>query len=52
MNLSLNLGLDVGADSEIESGRICSFEEQELEVFKRVKRELFVETPYLLIIDK
>ncbi|KAL1357894.1 uncharacterized protein [Arachis hypogaea] len=51
LNLSLNLGLDVGADSEMERGRIRSFEEQELEAFKRIKRELFGETPYLLIID-
>ncbi|KAK7401458.1 hypothetical protein VNO78_12964 [Psophocarpus tetragonolobus] len=51
LNLSMNLGLDVGADSEIERGRIRSFEEQEFEAFKRVKRELFGETPYLLIID-
>nr|KYP59888.1 hypothetical protein KK1_015330 [Cajanus cajan] len=51
LNLSLNLGLDVGADSEMERGRIRSFEEQEFEAFKRVKRELFGETPYLLIID-
>ncbi|XP_014499546.1 uncharacterized protein LOC106760644 [Vigna radiata var. radiata] len=51
LNLSLNLGLDVGADSEMERGRIRSFEDQEFEAFKRVKRELFGETPYLLIID-
>lgn len=51
LNLSLNLGLDVGADSEIERGRIRSFEEQEFEAFKRIKRELFGETPYLLVID-
>jgi len=51
LNLSLNLGLDVGADSEIERGRIRSFEDQEFEAFKRVKRELFGDTPYLLIID-
>ena len=51
LNLSLNLGLDVGADSEMERGRIRSLEEQEFEAFKRMKRELFGETPYLLIID-
>lgn len=51
LNLSRNFGLDVGADSEIERGRIRSFEEQELEAFKRIKRELFGDTPYLLIID-
>ncbi|CAK8564748.1 unnamed protein product [Lathyrus sativus] len=51
LNLSRNFGLDVGADSETERGRIRSFEEQELEAFKRIKRELFGDTPYLLIID-
>lgn len=51
LNLSLNLGLDVSADEERERGRIRSFEEQEMEAFKRVKRELFRELPYLLIID-
>ncbi|XP_027368877.1 uncharacterized protein LOC113874863 [Abrus precatorius] len=51
LNMSLNLGVDVGADSEMERGRIRSFEEQEFEAFKRIKRELFGETPYLLIID-
>ncbi|KAK7259859.1 hypothetical protein RIF29_25474 [Crotalaria pallida] len=51
LNLSLNLGLDVGADSEMERGRMRSFEEQEFEAFKRIKRELFGDTPYLLIID-
>ncbi|KAF7833849.1 P-loop containing nucleoside triphosphate hydrolase [Senna tora] len=51
LNLSLALSLDVGADSEMERGRIRSFEEQEFEAFKRIKRELFGDTPYLLIID-
>jgi hypothetical protein len=51
LNLSRNFGLDVGADTETERGRIRSFEEQEIEAFKRIKRELFGETPYLLIID-
>ncbi|KAK7829306.1 hypothetical protein CFP56_029538 [Quercus suber] len=51
LNLSLNLGLDVSADVEKERGRIRSFEEQEFETFKRVKRELFRDMPYLLIID-
>ncbi|XP_050246070.1 uncharacterized protein LOC126694076 [Quercus robur] len=51
LNLSLNLGLDVSADVEKERGRIRSFEEQEFEAFKRVKRELFRDMPYLLIID-
>ncbi|KAK2971951.1 hypothetical protein RJ640_004971 [Escallonia rubra] len=51
LNLSLNLGLDVSADGEKERGRIRSFDEQETEAFKRVKRELFREMPYLLIID-
>lgn len=48
LNLSLNIGLDVGADEEKERGRIRSFDEQQ--AFKRVKRELFRDTPYLLII--
>ncbi|KAL4618327.1 hypothetical protein ACB092_06G002100 [Castanea dentata] len=51
LNLSLHLGLDVSADVEKERGRIRSFEEQEFEAFKRVKRELFRDMPYLLIID-
>ncbi|TXG68130.1 hypothetical protein EZV62_009405 [Acer yangbiense] len=51
LNVSLNLGLDVSADAEKERGRIRSFEEQEFEAFKRVKRELFRDMPYLLIID-
>lgn len=51
LNLSLNLGLDLSADAERERGRIRSFDEQELEAFKRVKRELFRDMPYLLIID-
>jgi hypothetical protein len=51
LNLSLHLGLDVSAYVEKERGRIRSFEEQEFEAFKRVKRELFRDMPYLLIID-
>ncbi|XP_023749711.1 uncharacterized protein LOC111897991 [Lactuca sativa] len=51
LNLSLHLGLDVSADSEKERGRIRSFDELETEAFKRVKRELFRDIPYLLIID-
>ncbi|EOY11838.1 hypothetical protein QUC31_001516 [Theobroma cacao] len=51
LNLSLNLGLDVSADDEKERGGIRCFEEQEFEAFKRVKRELFRDMPYLLIID-
>lgn len=51
LNISLNMGLDVSADEEKERGRIRSFDEQESEAFKRVKRELFREMPYLLIID-
>ncbi|CAM8957539.1 unnamed protein product [Rhodiola kirilowii] len=51
LNLSLNLGLDVSADTEKERGRIRNFEEQESEAFKRIKRELFRDLPYLLIID-
>lgn len=51
LNISMNMGLDVSADEEKERGRIRSFEEQESEAFKRVKRELFRDMPYLLIID-
>ncbi|XP_065863022.1 uncharacterized protein [Euphorbia lathyris] len=51
LNLSLNLGMDVSADGEKERDRIRSFEEQEFDAFKRVKRELFRDIPYLLIID-
>ncbi|KAK9152294.1 hypothetical protein Syun_010603 [Stephania yunnanensis] len=51
LNLSRNLGLDVSAEPEKERGRIKSFEEQEIEAFLRVKRELFRDMPYLLIID-
>nr|XP_043630311.1 uncharacterized protein LOC122601629 [Erigeron canadensis] len=51
LNLSLNFGLDVSADIEEERGRIRSFDEQETEAFKRVKRELFRDMPFLLIID-
>ncbi|CAK7323898.1 unnamed protein product [Dovyalis caffra] len=51
LNLSHNLGLDVSADAEKERGRIRSFKEQENEAFERVKRELFRDMPYLLIID-
>ncbi|CAH1444244.1 unnamed protein product [Lactuca virosa] len=38
-------------DSEKERGRIRSFDELETEALKRVKRELFRDIPYLLIID-
>ncbi|GER56975.1 P-loop containing nucleoside triphosphatehydrolases superfamily protein [Striga asiatica] len=51
LNLSVSMGLDVSADEERERGRIRSFDEQESEAFKRVKRELFRDTPYLLVID-
>lgn len=51
LNISVNMGLDVSADEERERGRIRSFEEQESEAFKRVKRELFRDMPYLLVID-
>ncbi|KAI4320865.1 hypothetical protein MLD38_034305 [Melastoma candidum] len=51
LSLSLNLGLDVSADAEKERGHIRSFDEQEFDAFKRVKRELFRDSPYLLIID-
>ncbi|XP_058114504.1 uncharacterized protein LOC131257709 [Magnolia sinica] len=51
LNLSMNLGLDVSAETEKERGRIRSFDEQEFEAFQRVKRELFRDVPYLLVID-
>ncbi|KAL6543026.1 hypothetical protein OROHE_010546 [Orobanche hederae] len=51
LNISLKMGLDVGVDEERERGRIRSFDEQESEAFKRVKRELFRDMPYLLIVD-
>ncbi|XP_068642059.1 uncharacterized protein [Aristolochia californica] len=51
LNLSLNLGLDVSAEAEKERGRIRSFNEQEFDAFQRVKRDLFRDIPYLLIID-
>ncbi|XP_057795203.1 uncharacterized protein LOC131011409 [Salvia miltiorrhiza] len=51
LNISVNMGLDVSADEEKERGRMRSFDEQESEAFKRVKRELFRDMPYLLIID-
>ncbi|KAG0524674.1 hypothetical protein BDA96_07G231800 [Sorghum bicolor] len=51
LNISMNLGLDISAEAEKERGRIRSFEEQEFDAFQRVKRELFRDVPYLLIID-
>ncbi|XP_037442227.1 uncharacterized protein LOC119310664 [Triticum dicoccoides] len=51
LNLSGYLGLDISAEADREHGRIRSFEEQELDAFQRVKRELFRDVPYLLIID-
>lgn len=51
LNLSMNLRMDVSAEMERERGRIRSFEEQEMEAFQRVKRELFRDLPYLLVID-
>ncbi|KAH7388398.1 hypothetical protein KP509_16G074100 [Ceratopteris richardii] len=53
LNLSLFLGLDVGTESQIgpEQGRIRTFDEQEMEAFQRVKRELQRDVPYLLVID-
>lgn len=51
LNVSMNLGLDISAEAEKERGRIRSFEEQEFDAFQRVKRELFRDVPYLLIID-
>ncbi|XP_019098611.1 PREDICTED: uncharacterized protein LOC109131892, partial [Camelina sativa] len=46
LNLSFSLGLDVSADAEKDRGRLRSFDEQEFEAFKRIKRELFREMPY------
>ncbi|KAK1268762.1 hypothetical protein QJS04_geneDACA013770 [Acorus gramineus] len=51
LNLSVKLGLDVSAESEKERGRIRGFDEQEFDAFQRVKRELFRDVPYLLVID-
>ncbi|CAH2069775.1 unnamed protein product [Thlaspi arvense] len=51
LNLSFSLGLDVSADAEKDRGRLRSFDEQEFEAFKRIKRELFRDMPYLLVID-
>ncbi|KAG8057153.1 hypothetical protein GUJ93_ZPchr0002g26338 [Zizania palustris] len=51
LNLSMYLGLDISAEAEKERGRIRSFEEQEHDAFQRVRRELFRDVPYLLIID-
>ncbi|KAL5206465.1 hypothetical protein ABZP36_034674 [Zizania latifolia] len=51
LNLSMYLGLDISAEAEKERGRIRSFEEQEYDAFQRVRRELFRDVPYLLIID-
>lgn len=53
LNLSLFLGLDVGTESQVgpERGRVRTFDEQEMEAFQRVKRELQRDVPYLLIID-
>ncbi|ESQ42816.1 hypothetical protein EUTSA_v10012581mg [Eutrema salsugineum] len=51
LNLSFSLGLDMSADAEKDRGRLRSFDEQEFEAFKRIKRELFRDMPYLLVID-
>ncbi|XP_038974254.1 uncharacterized protein LOC120105655 [Phoenix dactylifera] len=51
LNLSMNLGLDVSAEAEKERARIRSFDEQEFDAFQRLKRELFRDVPYLLVID-
>ncbi|CAL4943173.1 unnamed protein product [Urochloa decumbens] len=51
LNLSINLQLDISAEAEKDRGRIRSFEEQEFDAFQRVKRELFRDVPYLLVID-
>ncbi|PKU84984.1 hypothetical protein MA16_Dca015200 [Dendrobium catenatum] len=51
LNLSTRLSLDVSAEAEKERGRIKSFDEQEFDTFQRVRRELFRDVPFLLIID-
>ncbi|KAJ3677581.1 hypothetical protein LUZ60_003305 [Juncus effusus] len=51
LNLSINLGLDLSMEAEKERGKLRSFEEQELDAFQRVKRELFRDIPFLIIID-
>ncbi|PKA51357.1 hypothetical protein AXF42_Ash002722 [Apostasia shenzhenica] len=51
LNLSARLGLDVSAETEKDRGRIRNFQEQEFDAFQRVKRELFRDVPYLLVID-
>ncbi|KAG6511059.1 hypothetical protein ZIOFF_029108 [Zingiber officinale] len=51
LNLSMKLGLDLSAEGEKERGRIRSFDEQEFDAFLRVKRELFRDIPYLLVVD-
>ncbi|KAI4996083.1 hypothetical protein ZWY2020_041181 [Hordeum vulgare] len=39
-------GLDISAEAEKEHGKIKSFEEEELDAFQRVKRELLRDVPY------
>lgn len=51
LNLATKLGLDVSAEAEKERGRIRSFDEQEIDAFDKVKRELFRDIPYLVVID-
>ncbi|KAH7431779.1 hypothetical protein KP509_08G066200 [Ceratopteris richardii] len=53
LKLSLFLGLDVGTESQVgaERGMVRTFDEQEMEAFQRVKRELQRDVPYLLVID-
>ena len=51
LSLARKLEIDISAESDKERGRIKSFEEQELEAFQRLKKEIFREIPYLLVID-
>ncbi|KAI5072824.1 hypothetical protein GOP47_0012930 [Adiantum capillus-veneris] len=53
LNLSLFLELDVGTESQVgaERGTVRTFDEQEMEAFQRIKRELQRDVPYLLVID-
>eukprot|EP01018_Ginkgo_biloba_P034257 Gb_12687 [translate_table: standard] len=53
LNLCLFLGLDVSTGTQIgsEKCRNRTFEEQEMEAFQRVRKELIRDIPYLLVID-
>eukprot|EP01018_Ginkgo_biloba_P002481 Gb_04059 [translate_table: standard] len=53
LNLGLFLGLDIGTEAQIglEKCKNKTFEEQEMEAFQRVRKELIRDIPYLLVID-